>query len=58
VLIFYTPDTSLQLKLQVRFWRNVWVTLPETVLAQQIGSERGDELLAPDKKDNDKSFAV
>ena len=25
----------------------------ETVLAQQIGSESGDELLAPDKKDDD-----
>jgi hypothetical protein len=25
----------------------------ETVLAQQIGSESGDELLAPDKKHDD-----
>ena len=25
----------------------------ETVLAEQIGSESGDELLAPDKKDDD-----
>ena len=25
----------------------------ETVLAEQIGSESGDELLVPDKKDDD-----
>jgi hypothetical protein len=51
--IFITLETSLQPKLKVRFLEERLADAAETVLAQQIGSESGDELLAPDKKHDD-----
>ena len=62
-----TPNkcTSSQLVAFIDYYRLVFKTLgcvvleerladaAETVLAEQMGSESGDELLAPDKKDDD-----